>query len=141
MQTTRLKLSPNFLIEEFDCRNGTRVPAAAVPALITWCKVWGEPLRARFGPVRITSGYRTTAYNRGVGGAPASYHVYSLGSVRGVAADCVPSRGTPREWEAWARAHYKSKAWDLVQGRGAAVAYPSSGFVHLDTGPRRAWAG
>lgn len=138
---TRLRISTHFAIEEFDCHDGTRVPSSAHAALKTWARVWGEPLRERFGPVRVASGFRTEAYNRSVRGAAASLHVYTLGSLRGVAADVVPARGTPAEWQRWARAHYMSRAWPLAQGRGAAVAYPSSGFIHLDTGTRRTWAG
>jgi hypothetical protein len=141
MQTTRLQLSPNFRIEEFDCHDGTRVPGSAHAALRTWCKVWGEPMRTRFGPIQVTSGFRTAAYNRGVGGAPASYHVYTLGSARGVAADVVPATGDPTAWGQWAAAHLIGDRWPLVPGRGAAVPYPRQRFIHLDTGPRRSWAG
>lgn len=149
MSTTTGQLSPHFRIEEFACHDGTPVPTAAIDALREWCRAWGEPLRERFGPVRITSGFRTPAYNRGVGGAPQSYHVYSLrygpGATlrgeRGVAADCVPARGNPAQWQRWAVARMGSAAWPLGSARGAAVGYGSSGFVHLDTGPRRTWAG
>lgn len=149
MSPSRVQLTKNFRIEEFDCRNGARVPTAAVPALRRWCQLIGEPLRDRFGPVRVTSGYRTTDYNRSVGGAPASYHVYDRRHPAGttvvnpydLAADVVPARGTPAQWEQWARARFRSATWTPGRGRGAAVAYPSSGFVHLDTGPARTWAG
>lgn len=138
---TRYRISANFTVEEFDCHDGTRVPTNALPALRTWATAIGEPLRARFGPVRVVSGFRTPSYNRSVGGAQSSFHVYTLGSVRGVAADVVPARGTPAEWERWLRAHMASQAWRLSQARGAAVGYRSQGFVHADTGPRRTWAG
>lgn len=42
-----------------------------------------EPLRRRFGPIIISSGYRSKPVNRLVGGAPASQHT------RGEAADIV----------------------------------------------------
>lgn len=140
MSKSRGRLSTNFAMSEFDCRDGHAVPAIATTALREWCVVWGEPLRRAFGPVRVTSGYRTAAYNRRVGGAGSSLHVYDLGVGRGVAADVVPARGTPALWQAWARAHYKSRSWPMPQGRGAAVAYPNQGFIHLDTGSRRTWA-
>lgn len=138
---TRHRLSPHFTVEEFDCRNGTKVPTAAHAALETWCRVWGEPLRARFGPVTVTSGFRTPTYNQDVGGAPSSFHVYTLGTMRGVAADVVPARGTPADWGRWATAHYRDVSWPLGRVRGAAVPYPRQRFIHLDTGPRRSWAG
>lgn len=138
---TRTRLSAHFAAAEFDCRNGREWPPSARAALETWCRVWGEPLREAFGPVRITSGYRTPSYNRSVGGAPSSFHVYDLGTLRGVAADVVPSRGTPALWAAWALPRLQSSQWRLGQARGAAVPYPRLGFIHLDTGPRRSWAG
>lgn len=149
MQTSRLKLSPNFAVEEFDCHDGTRVPSAAVPGLREWCRDWGEPLRARFGAVRVASGFRTQSYNRSVGGAPASYHRYDLHRndrspgrlVQPIAADCVPASGHVKDWQAWASATLARRQQNMTSSRGAAVGYPSSGFIHLDTGPRRTWAG
>lgn len=145
---TRFRISKNFVVEEFDCHDGTKVPSAAHDALQLWAKVWGEPLRDAFGPVRVTSGFRTTSYNRSVGGAPSSFHVYSLryGPNRGlavgvgVAADVVPARGGPADWQKWAQAYMSPHLPGLQGSRGAAVAYSRQGFIHLDTGPRRTWA-
>lgn len=153
---TRQRLSKHFDATEFDCRNGAQWPPAARAALELWCAAWGEPLREAFGPVRITSGYRTRGYNRAVGGAAQSYHRYdlrygpeamaSLG--KGLAADVVPSRGTPAAWGKWAAAHKvrlqrsgRRTAGTLLTRRLAAVPYPRDGFIHLDTGPDRTWAG
>lgn len=143
------QLTPHFRITEFDCHDGSPVPSGARAALREWCVVWGEPLRERFGPVTVTSGYRTTAYNASVGGAGQSFHVYTLrygptarpGLGAGVAADVVPARGTPRDWQEWADASMRRNVHGIRPGRCAAVAYPRSGFIHLDTGPRRTWAG
>lgn len=146
---TRFRISKHFVVEEFDCRNGTKVPAEAHDALVLWAQVWGEPLRAAFGPVRVASGYRTTAYNQHVGGAPQSFHVYTLryGAGKqpalgvGVAADVVPARGGVQQWQAWASARLRGGSTPLGGSRGAAVGYVQEGFIHLDTGPRRSWAG
>lgn len=153
---TRTKISAHFGAAEFDCNDGTPWPPAARAALEWWAAVWGEPLRREFGPVRVTSGYRTVAYNRGVGGAELSYHVYTLrygpakrsGLGVGVAADVVPARGRPADWQEWATRHQmllrgRSSGLGGVKtaGRLAAVAYPRSGFIHLDTGPARTWVG
>lgn len=145
----RAPLSSNFAAAEFDCHDGTPWPPAARDALALWCAAWGEPMREAFGPIRVTSGFRTPTYNRSVGGAPASFHVYTLrygvtphgaGGV-GVAADVVPARGTTAQWQAWASARIGRRLGKKLTGRGAAVAYPRSGFIHLDTGPTRTWAG
>lgn len=156
MTKARANLSENFTAAEFDCRNGVQWPPAARDALELWCAVWGEPLRREFGPVRVTSGFRTPDYNHGVGGAGQSYHVYTLrygpralpGLGKGLAADVVPARGTPAAWQRWASGHQmllRARRGGLrgvsLSGRLAAVAYPRSGFIHLDTGPARTWVG
>jgi zinc D-Ala-D-Ala carboxypeptidase len=119
-------LSRHFQLHEFDQHDGTPAPAAHVPALRRLCVAHLEVLRRRFGPVRVMSGYRTSAYNRSVGGAPHSYHVYELGRV-GVAADVVPQRGTPREWAAWLEAQAPPGGLGIY-----------AGHIHVDTRPGRA---
>jgi hypothetical protein len=51
------------------------------------CEVLLEPLRAKFGPIAVNSGYRDAAHNAAVGGEPDSQHLY-LG--RNSAADTRP---------------------------------------------------
>lgn len=94
------RLTPNFHVREFDTRDGTPVPTEAVPALREWCEKIGEPLRARFGAVHVTSGYRHAAYNRAIGGASASVHIYDYPGRNGraVAVDFTCASGGPRDW-------------------------------------------
>jgi uncharacterized protein YcbK (DUF882 family) len=92
-----VRLSPHFDTQEFACHDGTPVPRHAYDDLRRLAELYLEPLRERFGPVTILSGYRTPAYNREVGGAPASFHVYSQGRW-GAAADVRARRGEPRTW-------------------------------------------
>lgn len=147
--STRRRISTNFQVEEFDCHDGTRVPTEAIPRLVEWCRVWGEPLRREFGPVLVLSGYRDRAYNAAIGGARGSYHVYdqhvAAGSVqapaRGVAVDVKPARGNPVKWQAWAVRRRGQVASLGRAGRGGIGLYVASGFVHLDTGPLRDWRG
>lgn len=140
---TRAKLSAHFSVEEFDCHDGTRVPTNFHGELRRWCMVWGEPLRSKFGPVEVLSGFRTRRYNASIGGAGASYHVYGTYNVgSGVAVDVRPRDGRPADWAAWAQARrQKSGLWLRRNGRGGVGLYPTQGFVHLDTGPRRDWRG
>jgi hypothetical protein len=128
------QLSPHFNLSEFHCHDGTRVPAAAVPALKRLCVDYLEPMRARFGEAHVLSGYRHRAYNKRIGGATLSQHIYDLGPAS-VAADVWFKRGTPAEWAAFAR--------KIADGRrvGGVGRYDRSGFVHVDNGPRRDWAG
>jgi zinc D-Ala-D-Ala carboxypeptidase len=54
-----------------------------VTALRGLCLNVLEPVRSRFGPVHVTSGYRSPAVNRVIGGARTSQHLF------GEAADFV----------------------------------------------------
>lgn len=90
------RLSPHFTATEFG-----RAGAAAPDAWLYWarklCTDYLEPLREKFGPVTVMSGFRTLGHNSEVGGAPASYHLRRAGR-RGAAADVVCARGTPEDW-------------------------------------------
>jgi len=81
-------LSEHFTLREF-VRSGVAIRchidntpgAAEVERMRALCVNVLEPLRRRFGCLRITSGYRCPALNRAVGGVANSQHV------RGEAAD------------------------------------------------------
>jgi hypothetical protein len=122
------RASANFLIEEFNCKDGTPVPRSAHAGVRGLCGEVLEPMRNRFGPCRVTSGYRHRSYNAGIGGATRSFHIYDLRPAQ-PAADVVFARGTPAQWAAYAR----------QLGKGGVGQYAS--FVHCDTGPRRTWRG
>jgi len=92
-------ITPHFSIREFDCHDGTPVPRGMREQLELLCVRYLEPLRRAFGPVTITSGFRHHDYNRSIGGAQASYHVWTP-SRQGIAADVRAKRGTPKEWAA-----------------------------------------
>lgn len=76
------RLSPHFTLAEM-VRSGTAItrgidntPSPVVMNnLETLCRELLEPLRRRFGALRVTSGYRSHALNRAVGGAPGSQHI------------------------------------------------------------------
>lgn len=123
------QLSEHFNVREFDCKDGRRVPATAVPALDRLCEKILEPLRAEFGLCTVVSGYRPVDYNRRIGGARYSQHIYELGP-ESVAADVVFERGNPMLWH--------RKADEL--GTGGLGLYSS--FIHVDNRPVRArWVG
>jgi uncharacterized protein YcbK (DUF882 family) len=115
----RPRVSRHFALVEFDCRDGARVPAAALPGLRRLAQSYLEPLRLEFGPVTVHSGYRTEAHNRRVGGAPQSRHRYDLRPLQ-PAADVTCARGTPRQWH---------RFLDELGAPGLGL-YP--GFVHVD---------
>lgn len=82
------QLSEHFTLREM-CQSGTalrknisNVPdERTVERLRSLCQNVLEPLRKRFGVIRITSGYRCEMLNKAVGGVPNSQHL------RGEAAD------------------------------------------------------
>lgn len=123
------QLSPHFFTREFDCKDGRKVPAIALPALRLLCAGYLEPLRTVFGPCLVMSGYRPKDYNVRIGGAPLSQHIYEL-TPSSVAADLVFRTGTPAQWAQFA---------DNL-GAGGVGSYPS--FVHVDNRPVQArWTG
>ncbi len=86
-----MKVGEYFSMKEFDCADGTPYPAVWVHRLSELCSNL-DVIREWFNkPIRITSGYRTPAHNRRVGGVKDSYHT------QGMAADFVVVDEDPRE--------------------------------------------
>ena len=123
------QLTPHFHVSEFNCHDGRKVPAVAVPALDRLCTKYLEPLRAQYGNVKILSGYRPKDYNAKIGGATLSQHIYEL-TPNSVASDVVCARGRPVDWY---------RFLDRLDPGGLGR-YPT--FVHVDNRPVRArWTG
>jgi hypothetical protein len=112
--------SPHFSYSEFDCHDGTPVPEIAYAGIDKLCQEVLEPIRAKFGSVTINSGYRPTQYNADIGGAPNSYHIYTLRDGNAPAADITCATGTPAQWAAAA----------AIAGADGIGTY--STFVHVD---------
>ena len=107
------KLSQNFQVKEFACNDGSDVIFIA-PELVTIL----QAIRSHFNkPVTINSGYRTPEYNKKVGGATQSQHLY------GTAADIAVSGVSPKDVAAFAET--------LLYNRGGIGIY--AGFTHIDT--------
>ena len=113
------QLSPAFRVREFRCRDGTDTILIDEGLVVLL-----QCIREHFGkPVVITSGYRTAAHNKAVGGAPYSQHCY------GRAAD-IRVAGVPVEQLA-------AYAETLLPGTGGIGRYPAkagraAGWVHVD---------
>jgi len=123
---TRKRLSPHFTVEEFDCKDGSKVMARDYDGLSLLCKVYLEPLRQKYGSVKIHSGYRTKAYNARIGGASNSYHVYTIHDGNDQAADISCVRGTPAQWHSTLNWIRKNR----MKSKGGLGLY--SNFVHVD---------
>jgi predicted nucleic acid-binding Zn-ribbon protein len=121
--------SPHFSYAEFDCRNGQDLPKAAEPAVKDWCERIGEPLRKKFGPVHINSGFRPADYNASVGGEPNSVHIYDFPgrNFATVAVDITCETGSPEDWYAFTAGK--------ADGRGIYAT-----FHHADTRGRIGWS-
>lgn len=90
------KLSPHFALTEFTrSQTATRSGIPNIPTsrdrnnLVRLCETVLEPLRVAVGPLVITSGYRSPALNKRIGGSRNSQHTM------GCAADVVSSKYDP----------------------------------------------
>lgn len=118
------KLSVNFEVSEFACRDGSDAVLVA-PRLVMVL----ETIRTYFcAPVVIHSAYRTPQYNAKVNGAAHSQHCY------GMAADISVKGQTPAAVAAFART--------LMPDWGGVGIYAKKGFTHIDVREKRSdWTG
>ena len=111
-------VSPNFKVKEFRCRDGSDL-IVIHPQLPLLLEAMRTLLQGR--PIIVNSGFRTPSYNRRVGGAVRSMHLY------GMAADIYSNHFSPEKMNEVAEA----------LGAGASALY--SGFLHVDVGLERDW--
>lgn len=105
--------APHFKIKEFACHDGTN----SVYIDVDLAKKL-EKIRVHFNKATtITSGYRTTSYNRKIGGASGSYHT------KGRAFDIYVNGVAPKKVAAYAESLG-------IKGIGC---YYKSVFVHIDS--------
>lgn len=118
------KLSTNFTLKEFACKDGSDAVLVA-PRLVMVL----QSIRSHFGvPVVIHSAYRTPQYNDKVGGVAHSQHCY------GTAADITVKGQTPAQVAAYAR--------QIMPDWGGVGVYAKKGFTHIDVRETRSdWNG
>ena len=122
--------SPHFTWNELAATDTglTNWPISAHARMWLTRLAWGvlEPLRREYGPIIITSGYRTLEVNEAVGGSTNSQHM-SLGNW--AAADLYPSSGVSGYAVAeWLYENQKDLPLDQV------IIYATPGHVHVSTG-------
>lgn len=111
------KIGQHFKVREFACTDGSQV-VFVDEYLVSIL----DMLRNRVGkPVKITSGYRTPARNKAIGGAKYSYHM------RGMAADIRIEGMNGRE--------IAKNLNEIVPDGCGIMAY--STWVHFDTRTRK----
>ncbi len=109
-----IKLSENFRVREFRSRDG----ADKILIDEKLAKLL-QKMRDKFGPISISSAYRTATYNKKVGGVSGSQHLY------GLAAD-ITIQDNARLLEA---AQYAEK----IGFKGVGLDDKYEKFLHLDT--------
>lgn len=118
------QLAPGFRVREFRCRDGS--DAIMIDQTLV---VLLQAIREHFGKaVTITSGYRTAAHNKSVGGAKSSQHLL------GRAADIQVAGVSVEDVASYAEA--------LMPDWGGVGRYPikpgrARGWVHVDTRPNK----
>ena len=118
------QLAPGFRVREFRCRDGsdTIMIDQTLAVLL-------QAIREHFNkPITITSGYRTAAHNKSVGGAKSSQHLL------GKAADIQVADTTVEAVAAYAESLMPD--WGGV-GRYPVKAGRAKGWVHVDTRPNK----
>jgi hypothetical protein len=124
-----MNLSPHFTLEEMiKSQAGDRAgidnlpPPACREALRALCVNVLEPIRERFGPVVITSGYRGPELNRIVGSSSSSQHP------KGEAADIEVPGMANGDLARWIEKHLE---YDQLILECYKPGIPSSGWVHV----------
>lgn len=121
-------LSSHFRLEEME-RNSHGVWNQAgqleVFALEALCQAVLEPIREKFGPVTITSGFRCKKLNELVGGAPNSKHL------KGEAADIkVPGAQLDDVWS-WVASNESGIKFDQLIAERLSSSDGTAGWLHI----------
>lgn len=125
-----MKLTANFNLSEFKCKDGTDVPAELLPNIQKLANELQKLRDLLDEPIYINSGYRTPSYNKKIGGARNSFHVQAK------AADIVVKSMSAKELHSKIE-YFISQGVLNFKGIGL-----YSTFVHVDVRDKKArWNG
>ena len=86
-----MRLTKNFSLSEFDCKDGSEMPSQLLPNVLELAESLQE-LRDFVGvPIKINSAYRSLEHNASIGGTNSSQHLFAK------AADIVVKGKTPAQ--------------------------------------------
>lgn len=134
-----MRLSPHFTLKEFtrNRRGFGNVPPSAVVERLRWlCAFILEPIREKFGPVKINSGYRSPKFNRAVNGAKDSAH---LGKDSRIAADLAIPGARLKDVFDWIRLESGLRFDKVILERGQKERHEWDDCIHIQirSEPRR----
>jgi peptidase M15-like protein len=128
-----MNVSENFTLEELtQSQTAARLGLDNTPnqdvilRLENLCEIILEPARAQFGPLLISSGYRSPDVNAAVGGSRGSAHML------GNAADVIPLHATKLDLARWVK---NTVPFDQVILEFGSLAEPA--WTHVSADPRQ----
>ena len=90
-----MRLTKNFWLSEFDCKDGTKVPEHLIANVVELAKDL-QIIRDFFGkPMKINSAYRHEVYNATIGGTKNSMHIQAKAAdivIEGVSNDEIQEK-------------------------------------------------
>ena len=86
-----MRLTKNFSLSEFDCKDGTEMPSELLTNVLELAENL-QVLRDFVGvPIKINSSYRSLSHNANIGGSKSSQHLFAK------AADIVIKSKSPEQ--------------------------------------------
>ena len=86
-----MRLTKNFKLSEFDCKDGSEIPSQLLPNVLELAESLQELRNVLNSPIRINSAYRSLEHNAIIGGTNSSQHLFAK------AADIVVKGKTPAQ--------------------------------------------
>lgn len=129
-----------------------RLPAELVPNMERLCQDFLEPIRAEFGVIRITSGYRCARLNELIGGSATSAHVLARAADLEPMDPCVTLREVV-EWVSRSKLAFDQVIYEFANWVHLGIAAPGkrprrqslmifrgSGYIPFDSADPRVLA-